>query len=284
MFLCPGDGLSESLSAALPAIKCCSVPAALKSPHSGKLTNGPNQIDLIYAFCANHVFPVSLFRSTLWFSTDKGQIHQPCNQAGQHWQNKQERRWISSGWRCRRISSCSLATCFLTVLQDSCQRWARVFALVRQRFWEKEKSECVPLSCGLPVLPCVNMSVCYQWWVNWLLASLSSWILLLSFRGSASAGPKSKAKRAKLVSSVERLQEGEVVTDTTGKKWQLTTVLSQTPTELVYEGEIDVLHWEIRLDLLWLRKGIKKMTFFAPRGGLCISLVPKSYKNKKYLT
>lgn len=44
------------------------------------------------------------------------------------------------------------------------------------------------------------------------------------------------------MSSVERLQEGEVVTDTTGKKWQLTTVLSQTPTELVYEGEIDVLH------------------------------------------
>lgn len=36
-----------------------------------------------------------------------------------------------------------------------------------------KKSECVPLSCGLPVLPCVNMFVCYQWRVNWLLASLS---------------------------------------------------------------------------------------------------------------
>lgn len=62
------------------------------------------------------------------------------------------------------------------------------------------------------------------------------------FCGPASAGPKSKAKRAKLGSSVEQLQEGEVVTDTTGKKWQLATVLSQTPTELVYEGEMDTVH------------------------------------------
>lgn len=35
--------------------------------------------------------------------------------------------------------------------------------------------------------------------------------------------------------SVEPLPEGEVVTDTTGKKWKLATFLSQTPTELVYE-------------------------------------------------
>lgn len=41
------------------------------------------------------------------------------------------------------------------------------------------------------------------------------------------------------MSSVERLQEGEVVTDTTGKKWKLATVLSETTTELVYEGEIE---------------------------------------------
>lgn len=153
MFLCPGDGLNESLSAVLPPVKSCSVPAAPKSPHSGKLTNGPNLISLIYAFCANHVFPVSLFRSTLWFSADKGQVHQPCNQAGQHWQNKQERRWISSGWRCCCcVSSCFLTTCLLTALQDSCQRWARVFALVRQRCWEKERMCSVKLWIASPSL------------------------------------------------------------------------------------------------------------------------------------
>lgn len=47
-----------------------------------------------------------------------------------------------------------------------------------------------------------------------------------------------------MASSVEPLQEGEVVTDTTGKKWKLVTVLSQTPTELIYQGEI--IRWKIR--------------------------------------
>lgn len=73
----------------------------------------------------------------------------------------------------------------------------------------------------------------------------SSSMLLLNFRGSASAVPKSKAKKSKLAPSVEPLQEGEVVTDTTGKKWKLAAVLSQTPTELIYEGEI--IHWKIRM-------------------------------------
>lgn len=47
-----------------------------------------------------------------------------------------------------------------------------------------------------------------------------------------------------MASSVEPLQEGEVVTDTIGKKWKLATVLSQTPTELIYGGEIR--HFKIR--------------------------------------
>lgn len=37
--------------------------------------------------------------------------------------------------------------------------------------------------------------------------------------------------------AVEPLQEGEEVTDTTGKKWKLVKLLSQSTTELIYEGE-----------------------------------------------
>lgn len=36
---------------------------------------------------------------------------------------------------------------------------------------------------------------------------------------------------------MEPLQEGEEVTDTTGKKWKLVKLLSQSVTELIYEGE-----------------------------------------------
>lgn len=39
---------------------------------------------------------------------------------------------------------------------------------------------------------------------------------------------------------MEPLQEGEEVTDTTGKKWKLVKLLSQSTTELIYEGEISV--------------------------------------------
>lgn len=46
---------------------------------------------------------------------------------------------------------------------------------------------------------------------------------------------KSKAKKAKNASAVEPLQEGEEVTDTTGKKWKLVKLLSQNTTELIYE-------------------------------------------------
>ncbi len=52
----------------------------------------------------------------------------------------------------------------------------------------------------------------------------------------AAAG-KSKAKKAKHTPAVEPLQEGEEVTDTTGRKWKLVKLLSQSATELVYEGE-----------------------------------------------
>lgn len=60
------------------------------------------------------------------------------------------------------------------------------------------------------------------------------WLVILP---SAVAASKSKAKRAKQMSSVEPLQDGEEVTDTTGKKWKLVKILSQTVTELIYEGE-----------------------------------------------
>ncbi|XP_034419404.1 LOW QUALITY PROTEIN: inactive serine/threonine-protein kinase VRK3 [Cyclopterus lumpus] len=49
------------------------------------------------------------------------------------------------------------------------------------------------------------------------------------------ATAKSKAKKAKYASAVEPLQEGEEVTDTTGKKWRLVKLLSQSTTELIYE-------------------------------------------------
>ncbi|XP_029000422.1 inactive serine/threonine-protein kinase VRK3 isoform X2 [Betta splendens] len=46
---------------------------------------------------------------------------------------------------------------------------------------------------------------------------------------------KGKAKKAKHSSAVEPLQEGEEVTDTTGRKWKLIKLLSQSLTELIYE-------------------------------------------------
>lgn len=51
------------------------------------------------------------------------------------------------------------------------------------------------------------------------------------------AAGKGKAKKAKLALSVEPLQDGEELTDMTGKKWKLLRLLSQSATELVYEGE-----------------------------------------------
>ncbi|XP_037342582.2 inactive serine/threonine-protein kinase VRK3 [Pungitius pungitius] len=46
---------------------------------------------------------------------------------------------------------------------------------------------------------------------------------------------KSKAKKLKHAPAVEPLQEGEEVTDTTGKRWKLVKLLSQSTTELIYE-------------------------------------------------
>ncbi|XP_049455178.1 inactive serine/threonine-protein kinase VRK3 [Epinephelus fuscoguttatus] len=46
---------------------------------------------------------------------------------------------------------------------------------------------------------------------------------------------KGRAKKAKHAAAVEPLQEGEEVTDTTGKKWKLGTLLSQSTSELIYE-------------------------------------------------
>ncbi|CAJ1049169.1 inactive serine/threonine-protein kinase VRK3 isoform X3 [Xyrichtys novacula] len=46
---------------------------------------------------------------------------------------------------------------------------------------------------------------------------------------------KGKAKKTKQACAVEPLQEGEEVTDTTGKKWTLIKLLSQSTTEVFYE-------------------------------------------------
>lgn len=46
---------------------------------------------------------------------------------------------------------------------------------------------------------------------------------------------RGKAKKAKHAPAVEPLQEGEEVTDTTGKKWKLMKLQSQSATELIYE-------------------------------------------------
>ncbi|CAB1451936.1 unnamed protein product [Pleuronectes platessa] len=61
--------------------------------------------------------------------------------------------------------------------------------------------------------------------------SISSPISRSPFKGTG----KSKAKKAKHASAVEPLQEGEEVTDTSGKKWKLMKLLSQTPTEIFYD-------------------------------------------------
>ena len=54
---------------------------------------------------------------------------------------------------------------------------------------------------------------------------------------NCAATGRSKAKKSKHSTAVEPLQEGEEVTDKTGKKWELTKLLSQSTAELLYEGE-----------------------------------------------
>ncbi|KAF7660587.1 hypothetical protein LDENG_00279250 [Lucifuga dentata] len=46
---------------------------------------------------------------------------------------------------------------------------------------------------------------------------------------------KGKAKKAKRVPALEPLEEGEEVMDTTGRKWKLVKLLSQSTTEVIYE-------------------------------------------------
>ncbi|KAG7230501.1 hypothetical protein INR49_024610, partial [Caranx melampygus] len=46
---------------------------------------------------------------------------------------------------------------------------------------------------------------------------------------------KNKAKKAKHAPAVEPLQEGEEVMDTTGKKWKLMKLLSQSTADIIYE-------------------------------------------------
>lgn len=43
------------------------------------------------------------------------------------------------------------------------------------------------------------------------------------------------------MSAVEPLQDGEEVTDMTGKKWKLVKLLSQTTTALIYKGETSLV-------------------------------------------
>lgn len=48
---------------------------------------------------------------------------------------------------------------------------------------------------------------------------------------------KGKAKKAKRACAVEPLQEGEELCDTTGRKWRLVKLLSQSDAEMFYGGE-----------------------------------------------
>ncbi|XP_054469451.1 inactive serine/threonine-protein kinase VRK3 [Anoplopoma fimbria] len=66
-------------------------------------------------------------------------------------------------------------------------------------------------------------------------AAISSPVTSPISRSPFKATGKSKAKKAKQASAVAPLQEGEEVTDTTGKKWRLVKLLSQNTTELIYE-------------------------------------------------
>lgn len=56
------------------------------------------------------------------------------------------------------------------------------------------------------------------------------------------ASGKSKAKKGKYVSAVAPLQDSEMLTDTTGKKWIPVKLLSQSMTELTYEGQTKKIH------------------------------------------
>lgn len=60
---------------------------------------------------------------------------------------------------------------------------------------------------------------------------------MVTFIYACTATSKSKSKKAKHASALEPLQEGEELTDTTGKKWKLVKLLGQNTTELIYEGE-----------------------------------------------
>uniref|UniRef100_A0A3Q0QZG9 VRK serine/threonine kinase 3 n=1 Tax=Amphilophus citrinellus TaxID=61819 RepID=A0A3Q0QZG9_AMPCI len=64
-------------------------------------------------------------------------------------------------------------------------------------------------------------------------------VINISPTPSTSSAGKNKAKKAKHATSLEPLPEGEEVTDTTGKKWKLIKQLSQSTTELLYEGETE---------------------------------------------
>lgn len=68
---------------------------------------------------------------------------------------------------------------------------------------------------------------------SFLIASFKCSIICF---GCAPTG-KNKAKKAKHSSAVEPIEEGEDMTDTTGKKWKLMKLLSQSTTEVIYEGE-----------------------------------------------
>lgn len=74
-------------------------------------------------------------------------------------------------------------------------------------------------------------------WQFFFIATFVSIIIIIGWSLLSTAPMKTKAKKAKYVSAVEPLQEGEEVTDTTGKKWKLVKQLSCSPTELIYEGQ-----------------------------------------------
>ncbi|XP_042351134.1 inactive serine/threonine-protein kinase VRK3 isoform X2 [Plectropomus leopardus] len=87
---------------------------------------------------------------------------------------------------------------------------------------------------------------------------------------------KSKAKKSKHTPAVEPLQEGEEVTDTTGKKWKLVKLLSQSSTELIYEVLQTVLRSSAKESNHILKLGAKDGRLFNEQNFLQRAAKPAS--------
>uniref|UniRef100_A0AAQ4PAC0 VRK serine/threonine kinase 3 n=1 Tax=Gasterosteus aculeatus aculeatus TaxID=481459 RepID=A0AAQ4PAC0_GASAC len=108
-------------------------------------------------------------------------------------------------------------------------------SLVSSSIWKPTESSAMSRSSpkGRP-LP-RNMTILFIWSINILCCYYYDSFMYLGVSSYFASEGKSKAKKTKHAPAVEPLQEGEEVTDTTGKKWKLVKLLSQSVTELLYE-------------------------------------------------